>query len=298
MAKDKVKVEFKVLKQSAEVGGKYYGIIDNSNPVNPTLTMQQIIDYKKLHNWSASQLGALVEDVLQGAAELVARDGQPRNLSSLLKFEARIKGTFANPEAAVTSQNVYVSPRMLKDIKATLDKSDFEFSNTNDSTDPKISAVTLESEAFTVWNTSCWAASQLGNPLLPIGDLSISGTRLAPSGWTEDCSLKIEVKRGMSELVLCRLDLVEAGEEAPYEKYGCWQLPPNTASLNAVVLQKVTDSVANLMANAWKPDAEGHFSEMYQYTPQADDRIYFTLRRKLGGADVYTEAVKGYPIVA
>lgn len=281
MAKDKVKVEFKVLKQSAEVGGKYYGIIDNSNPVNPTLTMQQIIDYKKLHNWSASQLGALVEDVLQGAAELVARDGQPRNLSSLLKFEARIKGTFANPEAAVTSQNVYVSPRMLKDIKASLDKGDFEFSNTNDSTDPRISSAALESDDFETWSVGAFPVnSSYADAHMALGSLTLSGLRLAPNGWTADCALAVEVWRNGA--LACNLTKVTEAQSGTAGTGGIFNdTNPTVASLNSLTFPLLSTDGYNGF-NAWTLDADGEHRNPTTWTPTAGDELRFIFSRNLG----------------
>lgn len=285
MAKDKVKVQFKVLKQSADVGGKYYGIIDNSNPVNPTLTMQQIIDFKKLHNYSASQLSALIEDLLQGAAELVARDGQPRNLSSLLKFEARIRGTFANPEAAVTSQNVYVAPRMLKDIKVTLDKGDFEFSNSNDRTDPRIADVALDKVGWYAWDieTSFVSASDAGFAFA--APLVISGDRLCPNGWTADCSLTARVLR--TGAYLCNIEYHSTGDTF----YG--MLDPSTptlAAINAIKPSVFTPGTPDWDSNAWTKDGDSFLP--YGWTPQAGDKIEFSFTRKLSGSEELVTVTK------
>lgn len=295
MAKDKVKVQFKVLKQSADVGGKYYGLIDNSNPVNPTLTMQQIIDFKKLHNYSASQLSALIEDVLQGAAELVARDGQPRNLSSLLKFEARIRGTFANPEAAVTSQNVYVAPRMLKDIKVTLDKGDFEFSNTNDSTDPRIAAITQDYDGFERWGVDSWTDGEGGMPILFKGDLAVSGTRLAPSGWTEDCKFTCEVLRGSSLIPVAHLEKKVINEEV----YGCFGDVPSLAALNALTFNRIKVDDTGFAGNAWRlSGGDIGDPEPTAYVPAVGDKLKFTFTRHLGSAGGEpVEVVKYYDLV-
>lgn len=296
MAKDKVKVQFKVLKQSADVGGKYYGLIDNSNPVNPTLTMQQIIDYKKLHNYSASQLSALIEDVLQGAAELVARDGQPRNLSSLLKFEARIRGTFANPEAAVTSQNVYVAPRMLKDIKVSLDKGDFEFSNTNDSTDPRISSAALESEAFETWSLAAFPVNaDYADNNFALGPLTLSGIRLAPNGWTADCKFDVAVKR--SGALLCHLTKATEAQTGTAGTMGMFDdTAPTVASLNSLTFPLVSDDGYGAF-NAWTLDLDGEHRDPYLYTPEAGDEISFIFTRNLGTGEA-VETVKTVTLIA
>lgn len=292
MAKDKVKVQFKVLKQSADVGGKYYGLIDNSNPVNPTLTMQQIIDFKKLHNYSASQLSALIEDVLQGAAELVARDGQPRNLSSLLKFEARIRGTFSNPEAAVTSQNVYVAPRMLKDIKVSLDKGDFEFSNTNDSTDPKVTQVAQDYDGFSGWKLDAFSPADIpGAPFVAKGDLVYTGDRLCPNGWTSDCKVAIEVFRG--DTFIGRLDKFEV--DGGTIVAGMWDATASLAAINAIRFNAIAASAENYGFNAWT--GEGASATGIDYTPQAGDVIGFTFTRNLSSGEPVTVG-KSYTLVA
>lgn len=285
MANDKVKVQFKVLKQSSDVGGKYYGIIDNSNPVNPTLTMQQIIDFKKLHNYSSSQLSALIEDVLQGAAELVARDGQPRNLSSLLKFEARIRGTFANPEAAVTSQAVYVAPRMLKDIKVSLDKGDFEFSNTNDSTDPRIAKVALDMVGWYTWDIASSFAFA-GEPGFAFkAPLVISGDRLCPNGWTADCSLTARVLRGGN--YLCNIEYYSTGDTF----YGMFNpTSPTLAAINAIKTPIIAPDTPDWDANGWTKDGDSYLP--FGWTPQHDDKIEFSFTRKLAGSEELVTVTK------
>lgn len=288
---EKQKVKFKVLKQSADVGGKFYGVIDNADPFVPAVTMQQIIDYKKLHNYSASQLAALIEDVLQGAAELVARDGLPRNLSSLLKFEARIRGTFANSEASVTNQKVYVAPRMLKDIKTDLNKADFEFTNTNDNTAPRITSAALEFAGFNTWSVADafkTVTGEGGSCRVFKGDLTLAGTRLCPDGWAADCKFKATVFRVVDnvEAELCRLD--RRGDDT-------WTgflngLDASVASLNAITIPSLgADGIVDGVFNAWKD--LGAESDPYTWVPAVGDRIQFYFERTLNdgsGSVVYT----------
>ena len=177
----------------------------------------------------------IVEDVLQGAAELVARDGIARNVSSLLKFESRIKGTFRNTEAIVTSdQKVIVSPRMLKDIRVDIDRQDFTFENTNDNTAPKILSVAIESDEFTGWNLAAFKTWQMDgySIVLPIGPLTISGTRLCPTGWTDDCALGITLYR-QGELFF-RLDRVLISGGDVDTDSGAFSGTPTVASENVV----------------------------------------------------------------
>lgn len=287
----KQKVKYRVIKQSAEVGGKFYGVINNSDPFVPSVTMQQIIDYKKLHNYSASQLAALIEDVLQGAAELVARDGLPRNLSSLLKFEARIRGTFQNSEASVTDQKIYVSPRLLKDIKVDLNKADFEFTNENDTTAPRITSAALEFPGFNTWSVADafkTVTGDGGSCKVFKGDLTLAGSRLCPDGWAADCKFKATVFRTTDgvEAQLCRLD--RRGEDT-------WTgfllgLEPSVASINAITVESLgADQLVDGVMNAWKD--LGDESEPYTWEPAVGDRIQFYFERTLNdgsGSVVYT----------
>lgn len=232
---DKPVIRYKVLKQAATIGGKFYAVVNNSQSVTPALTMQQIVEYKKLYSYNPKQLVQIVEDVLQGAAELVARDGIARNVSSLLKFESRIKGTFRNSEAIVTSdQKVIVSPRMLKDIRVDIDRADFTFENTNDNTAPKILSVAIEDENFTGWNLAAFKTWQMEgySVTLPIGPLTISGTRLCPSGWTADCALGITLRR-QGEVYL-RLDKVAISGDDIDTESGAFSGTPLVASENVV----------------------------------------------------------------
>lgn len=124
-------LRFKVNKQSAEVGGKYYGIVEDS-AVTPENSILQICEFKKITAFAPEQVLRLVEDVCDGAAQLVARDGQSRQLSSLLKFSPRVRGTFSSEDARWTDQKLIVGARLLKDIKLNMDPSSFVMSNVAD----------------------------------------------------------------------------------------------------------------------------------------------------------------------
>lgn len=124
-------LRFKINKQSSEVGGRYYGIIEDT-PVTPENSILQICEFKKITAFSPEQVLRLVEDVCDGAAQLVARDGQSRQLSSLLKFSPRSRGTFASEDSRWTNQRLIVGARLLKDIKLEMDPSKFVMSNVAD----------------------------------------------------------------------------------------------------------------------------------------------------------------------
>lgn len=274
----KPSIKYKVLRQSADVGGKFYGVVSNANPVPAELAMQQIVEYKKLYNLNPKQLAQIVEDVLQGAAELVARDGLPRNVSSLLKFEARIKGTFANFEAAVTQQKVIVAPRMLKDIRVDIDKNDFTFNNENDNTAPKIFSVVVDHDGWTEWSIAA-SFEQGGSAVLGEDDYSfsgpivIAGDRLCPNGWSEDCLITVHVER--DGLQLCRLDTVTDSAE---HAYGILDgKHSSVASLNAIQIDEFEEEA--LESNAWTGTPAEPVA--YNYIPSADDILYFTFTRTL-----------------
>ena len=259
--------------------------------------MKQIIDLKKLHNYSASQLANLVEEVLQGAADLVAQDGLPRNLSSLLKFEGRIRGTFANSEAGVTDQLVYVKPRMLKDIKVNINKDDFTFVNETASTAPKLSAAAQESEEFDGWTTNgAFYLDESTLPesaYLPYGALTLSGVRLAPAGWDSNCKISFAAIRGTDIFRFDRFDYV--GDDA----FGVWALTPSVASDNALKFNTNFDGISE---NSWAAttvdpsvpqadaairgtptteDPTGLGGSGRAYVPTSGDKIVFSFIRQL-----------------
>lgn len=170
-------IKFKTYRQSPAVGGKIYGVPNLGDPVVADVTMQEVIDYAKLHNYSADTLSALLSQVIAGVGDLVARDGRPRMLSDLLKFEPVIKGTFDNLEQTVTNQKVLVRPRMLKEIKVKLDPSSYAWQNVNDSNSPRLISVAPSSTEFD--------SVSLGSFTSSLGQLfgwTLSGDRLAPNG--------------------------------------------------------------------------------------------------------------------
>lgn len=134
-------IRFKVNAQSDEVGGKLYGIpVDN--PVTPEVSISQICEYMKITAYSPAQVLRLVEDICTGAAELVARDGQSRQISSLLKFSPRIRGTFEGLDSRFDPlvHKLIVGTRLLKDIKLDMDPAKFQISNVLEPTNIGISA--------------------------------------------------------------------------------------------------------------------------------------------------------------
>ena len=152
-------IKFKTYRQSAAVGGKIYGVPYLGDPVVAEVTMQEVIDYAKLHNFSADTLSALLSQVISGVADLVARDGRPRMLSDLLKFEPVIKGTFDNLEQGITNQSILVRPRMLKELKLALDPAQYSWQNQNDSTAPKLYSVAPDSTFYDVASLASFLAS-------------------------------------------------------------------------------------------------------------------------------------------
>lgn len=174
-------IKFKTYRQSSQVGGKIYGVPNLGDTVVASVTMQEVIDYAKLHNYSAASLEALLSQVISGVADLVARDGKPRNLSDLLKFEPVIKGTFDNLEQTVTNQKVIVRPRMLKEIKLALNAGDYSWQNQNDSTSPRLVSAAPISSAYSVPDLASFTASITS----PYFGWTLAGSRLAPNGNTD-----------------------------------------------------------------------------------------------------------------
>lgn len=171
-------IKFKTYRQSDLVGGKIYGVPNLADPVVASVTMQEVIDYAKLHNYSADTLSALLSQVIAGVGDLVARDGRPRMLSDLLKFEPVIKGTFDNLEQTVTNQKVLVRPRMLKEIKVALDSSSYSWQNVNDKLSPRLISAAPVSDSYSVADLASFVASLTS----PYFGWSMAGDRLAPNG--------------------------------------------------------------------------------------------------------------------
>lgn len=142
-------LRFKVNQQSAEVGGKYYGIIEDT-PVTPENSILQICEFKKITAFTPEQVLRLVEDVCDGASKLVARDGQSRQISSLLKFSPRVRGTFAATDSRWTDQRLIVGARLLKDIKLEMAPSDFVMSNVADA--GVVQNAALQTGSFDIFN--------------------------------------------------------------------------------------------------------------------------------------------------
>ena len=161
-------LKFKVNQQSAEVGGKYYGIVEDT-PVTPENSILQICEFKKITAFAPEQVLRLVEDVCDGAAQLVARDGQSRQLSSLLKFSPRVRGTFTGVDSRWTNQKLIVGARLLKDIKLDMDPSSFVMSNVAD-------IGTITSAALQAGSTVLSATSM--NSLFGTNSINVNGTNL------------------------------------------------------------------------------------------------------------------------
>lgn len=165
-------LRYKVNQQSAEVGGKYYGIIEDT-PVTPENSILQICEFKKITAFTPEQVLRLVEDVCDGAAKLVARDGQSRQISSLLKFSPRVRGTFAATDSRWTDQRLIVGARLLKDIKLEMTPSDFVMSNVADI--GTIQNAALLSDSLDIFNLDA-AIPEAGRSI----DIAVNGTKLQP----------------------------------------------------------------------------------------------------------------------
>lgn len=184
-------IKFKTYRQSAAVGGKIYGVPYLGDTIVADVTMQEVIDYAKLHNYSADTLTALLSQVISGVAQLVVRDGRPRMLSDLLKFEPVIKGTFDNLEQGITNQTILVRPRLMKELKVAIDPGQYSWQNENDSTAPKLYSVAPASADFDVVSLASFLASL--SPTDGFG-WTFAGSRLCPNGWDSNCSFEVVVE--------------------------------------------------------------------------------------------------------
>lgn len=210
-------VKYKTYKQSARVGGKIYGVPYLGDPQIASVTMQEVIDYCKLHNYSAAQLEALMSQVISGVADLVARDGRPRNLSDLLKFEPKLKGTFDSLVSGVTDQKLVIRPRLLKEMRVNLPNDTFAWRNENDDTSPKLLSVAYDSSTPIAIDSMAAFNEMLQDQ--GFKGLSLSGTRLAPAGWKSDMKFDVDVLRGETVYHLRQIETTDQGDTV---LWGIW----------------------------------------------------------------------------
>lgn len=273
-------IKFKTYRQSAAVGGKIYGVPNLGDPVVASVTMQEVIDYAKLHNYSAATLEALLSQVISGVADLVARDGKPRNLSDLLKFEPVIKGTFDNLEQTVTDQKILVRPRLLKEIRVKLDASDYAWQNQNDKESPRLISVAPFDPTFSEVSLASFLAS-LANPGF---GWTYAGRQLCPNGYDANCSFGIRVKLATPTAEY---------DEVHYETdrggtYGSFAYASGDAASDNT-LRVSRNFSESLNAACWYIDDEGFATPLVdEFTPQAGDTLIFSFTRTLGTGDTFT----------
>lgn len=279
-------VKFKTYKQAARVGGKIYGVADLSDPQIASVTMQEVIDYAKLHNYSADTLEAVLSQVISGVADLVARDGRPRNLSDLLKFEPVIKGTFSNMEQAVSSnQKIVIRPRLLKEIRVNIASDAFAWQNQNDTLAPILRSVAPASPSYSSINLSSVRAALAETNGF---GFTLSGTRLAPSGWDQSCKFEVAIRPHSGAIApeirfdhttgglgcICHLDSDEATD--------------NTVALSWTSYLDPDEQEGALVRNAWY-DNDGTPTDLgVTYIPGPGDILIFRLTRTVGSGDTFT----------
>ena len=299
MAMVKPTVKFKTYKQAAAVGGKIYGVANLADPVVPNVTMAEVIDYKKLHNYSADTLEALLSQVISGVADLVARDGRPRNLSDLLKFEPTIKGTFENLEQGVTNQKIVIRPRLLKEMRVNLPADAFSWKNENDSTAPKVFSLAWDTdEVFNIASAADWNGmlGRAGGPL----PLTVAGERLAPSGFEAGMAYTIVVRRGENEYHLELVDTTPEGA-ADMSGAGCFlQASAATSSgqvlsPNAIKIPGTDGKPYETYQKAWYRNEAGDIMPTDLHVDPGDI-LEFSFTRKLAASDTLVTAVKRYTL--
>ncbi len=279
-------ITFKTSRQAAAVGGKIYGVPNLGDPVVAEVTMQEVIDYAKLHSYSADTLTSLLSQVISGVAELVARDGRPRMLSDLLKFEPVIKGTFANLEQGITNQTVLVRPRMLKELKLALDPGQYSWQNMNDKESPTLYSVAPDSVGFETVSLAAFLASLRTSENGGFG-WTYAGKRLCPNGWDENCSFDVIVE-GPSH---SSIDY-HYGPNTAAAIFGCFSAPTSgTGTENAFSIER-HDNAAN---TCWWLDPTGQPTQG-TYTPVAGDFVVFKFTRTTSTGDTFT-VQKRYELV-
>lgn len=283
-------IKFKTYRQSAQVGGKIYGVPNLGDPVVANVTMAEVIDYAKLHNYSADTLEALLSQVISGVADLVARDGRPRNLSDLLKFEPVIKGTFANMEQTVTTQKVLVRPRLLKEIRVKLNADDYAWQNQNDKESPRIISIAPVSDDYDVLDYESFVAGYgMATGSNGFG-WNIAGSRLCPSGWDPaTCQIDVLYRPvdGSAPIHLIR----RAGE--PDEAWGHLVVSGNDASDNLIPLafNASADAAASSVLAGWTEDELGSAQGVASFEIEVGGVVEFRFTRTTGSGDTF-EVVK------
>ena len=274
-------VKFKTYRQATRVGGKIYGVADLADPVVASVTMQEVIDYAKLHNYSAPTLEAMLSQVISGVADLVARDGRPRMLSDLLKFEPTIKGTFANLEQGITNQKIVVRPRMLKEIKLQIPADSFSWQNQNDTESPRVISVAPDSDRF---STVDLASVRVGIAQATGFGWTLAGTRLCPNGWDESCKFEVVLKQGDTEYHLENSSGVVNSDGESLTGGYLRHEDDDEATDNAVYLSFNNQSAYQ----AWY--FEGNVKRAYEgeVLPIAGDTIAFRFTRTTGSGDTFT----------
>lgn len=274
-------IKFKTYRQAAAVGGKIYGVPNLGDPVVASVTMQEVIDYAKLHNYSAATLEALLSQVISGVADLVARDGKPRNLSDLLKFEPVIKGTFNTMEQTVTNQKILVRPRLLKEIRVKLDAGDYAWQNQNDKDSPRLISVAPADSSFPQVDLAAFIASVPAGQSAGFG-WTYAGSRLCPNGYDANCSFSIVLRRAISATEIRDIHLEESSVGG--ETYGYLTVlgvDPGTDNTLTISAGPVTDN------QGWYIDASGNRVRT-DVVPVSGDIAVFSFTRKTAAGDTFT----------
>lgn len=111
--------------------GRYYAKIE-ANQLTPIESLRSIMAYKKITAYSESTVLQLLNDLLQGAVELTALDGQTRVLGQMLRVYMGIEGSFPTPILTTTDKDkLKVRTQLLKDMKYPVDGSMFTLAPKN-----------------------------------------------------------------------------------------------------------------------------------------------------------------------
>lgn len=274
-------IKFKTYRQAAAVGGKIYGVPNLGDPVVAEVTMQEVIDYAKLHNYSADTLTALLSQVIAGVGDLVARDGRPRMLSDLLKFEPVIKGTFNNMEQTVTNQKVLVRPRMLKEIKVALDPSAYSWQNQNDKDSPRLISVAPADTSYPQVDLAAFIASVPTGQNAGFG-WTYAGSRLCPNGYDANCSISVVIRRALSSTETREIHLENASDGD--ENYGYLIVEGVEAGTDNTLTIEASPVTSH---QGWYFDVGGNRVRT-DVVPVAGDVVVFAFTRQTAAGDRFT----------
>lgn len=113
----------------------YYSRIVGAPSLDAGQTLRDVMAYQKITAYSESTVTQLLNDLIQGAIDRTAQDGQTRNIGQMLRVYMAIEGSSISPILTQADKNrLAVRVQLLKDMRYPVDPSNFTLSSTDGST--------------------------------------------------------------------------------------------------------------------------------------------------------------------